>query len=113
MGLSQWRFIVDREPCTDGHYADVTVSGLKWQATIQLKAGFVDRSPAERRETMVHEMLHVHTADICDALTPLRENIGSGAIWAAFYHNHDKAEERAVDGLAQVIAPFMPLCELP
>jgi hypothetical protein len=80
----------------------------KYRAELAVSDEFLAASPADRRYTMVHELLHVHLAPLSHRADDLVEHLPKKARdgWeTALYRD----EELIVDALAQLIAPFMPL----
>jgi hypothetical protein len=106
--LRDWVFELRRESVNEGARAQVAIARERNEAAITLCDRWFVRTPEERRQTVVHEMLHLHSARLCRVMTRLRDEVeGDGVRYAANAHNEE--EEIMVDALARAIAPFLPL----
>lgn len=103
-----WREADGRESSFAGSfirdYADV--------ASLYIGDLFWTETPAQRRQTLVHELVHLHLyrlrsvhGDILATLGQQARQIGRAVT--------KEAEELAVERLAAVIAPYLPLCYVP
>lgn len=83
------------------------------EATITFGVFFRGLSPEEQRETVVHELLHVHH-DPCWRMvqTDLSEPLGKVAYYV-FCDSYRRSMEFMVDGIAKAVAPKLPLIEWP
>lgn len=113
MRLWHWKFTVLREHCGDDANADIWKRDDKNDANIRVAVGFAGQTSEERRYTLVHELLHAHFADMPVAVDLAQNIMGNGAAFKMLTEAHMHAEEKAADAIAQVLAPFMPPCELP
>ncbi len=103
LALKDWTVIVSEEPPSSG---DAVASAYLWygrrRVRIHLSEDFLKASESDQRQTSVHELVHCHLdtlerlatreAETGDLIRPIR-----------------LALEYAVDGLADAIAPLMPL----
>jgi hypothetical protein len=107
MLLADWEVHLEHEPCGPCAAASVRcVEGQK-NAYIRLRDDFDDHARTEQRKTIVHELVHLH-------LVPMRHGLGEivneqGAVGSVIVIAHRSHEEYAVDDLARIISPTMPL----
>jgi len=84
-------------------------TSLRRHVTIWLPRDFPTVDPAEQRQTLVHELLHVPVCDIRDYLTDvLPDLLGKPASLAITEHVRH-VEELAVDQVAEAIATLLPM----
>lgn len=106
--LRDWDLKLSRAFCDDSNHATISLHNAKNQGEVFLGRDWLARTPEERRQTMVHELLHAHTARLCRTMTRLQENDSRDLIEyvdAAF----DNEEEIFIDTLSRILAPFLPL----
>ena len=66
LGLRDWDVRVLRAVAETGaHRAEITLHRQKDEAVITLSEAWFGRTAQERRQTIVHELLHMHTARLC------------------------------------------------
>lgn len=99
LGLGHWRVDIGEQQPEGENNAQVFWWHMKYRATIIFADGILRADPAELRYTVVHELLHLHLRGLNMAVP---EVSGKGGRW-------EYEEELAVDGLAQALAPLMPL----
>lgn len=112
LGLRDWQFTYTDDPPGEIDYEHATAAirptrGRKW-ACLWVPAKWWDESPEDRRQTIAHELLHLHFAGMERILETVQTNLGD-ATWGVLRAAHLDALEMAVDGIADAIAPFMPL----
>lgn len=83
------------------------------EATIEFAPHFRFVPPEEQRETVVHELLHVHH-DPCWRMvqTDLAEPLGKVAYYV-YCDSYRRSMEFMIDALAKAIAPRLPLIAWP
>ena len=101
MQLRDWQIFVSNKRAGEGRRARVFFPGGRKVATIWLSKNFLRSAPEEQRQTVCHELCHLHFAPMH---TPTWEALPEAA--RPFYVN---ALELGVDALAEVLAPFLPL----
>lgn len=109
MALRDWIVAIAKAPTPlDECFASVEMVSGKRYASVFLCKGWDKRDPVAQRKTLVHELLHVHWAGTNHTLKLANKNVDKlwfvNLIWTI-----DREEELAVDALAAVIAPFLPL----
>lgn len=110
--LDAWDVRLADEWPDDGEdvYAQIDPCEQRWIATLRLGSGFWDLPPEDQRNTIVHELLHLHHVRLTDVtrLGAWRHQVGQ----ALYDHLVDQVKREAelmVDALASVLAPFVPL----
>ena len=110
--LSHWQVKVQPEPASEGHEASVSCTEDRYIAAIRVSQEFWTLPPETQRNVITHELIHVHNSQVDDAVILARKPLGEQA-WALFWGSYAHADEYATDALAAVLAPFLPLPELP
>ncbi len=111
--LADWRIRLAEEPPEDKDVdAEVWQAFKKRSTFIRVRAGWMDLSPDSQRDAIVHELLHLHLAEMNAVLDKLGGLLGQPA-WDIVSEQYLVAEEVAVDTLAGAIAPMLPLWEPP
>lgn len=112
LNLGQWKIELEDSPCEDDALAEIEVSENLWQARIRVAHSFFKEKPEEQRDTIVHELIHVHTAGIERSRDRMEKTLGELA-WPVFQASMENEVERAVDALAKIVAPTLPIPEFP
>lgn len=101
MGLSHWNIDISGEPAAPGNMADIYTPVGRCCATLRFSDAYYEAAPHQRRQTVVHELLHCWFAPTaqCAQLTVPR------TVYAAIGLHL----EYGIDGLAEAIAGTMPL----
>lgn len=112
LGLRDWHVTYVDEPPGGIDHENATAAirptrGRKW-ASLWVPARWWDESPEDRRQTIAHELLHLHFAGMERMLETVQTNLGDAA-WGVLRSAHLDALELAVDGIADAIAPHLPL----
>lgn len=111
MLLADWRIELDWvPPLVEGRAGEVSPSyGMK-HAVVRLDDDFDDVSRREQRRVVVHELVHVHLAPLFFHLRlQCGDDDSSKLERSRIEVGHSSHEEYAVDDLARIIAPSMPL----
>ena len=112
LNLGQWKIELEDSPCEDDALAEIEVSENLWQARIRVAHSFFKEKPEEQRDTIVHELIHVHTSGIERSRDRMEKTLGELA-WPVFQASMENEVERAVDALAKIVAPTLPIPEFP
>lgn len=76
--------------------------------TIRFGVGFESRDREEQRSTLVHELLHVHFWQVNQTIHDVQQRYSKS--WLRMVDAAVTREtEYAVDAIADIVAPFMPL----
>jgi len=112
LNLAHWKVSIARDASDVDAWADINPHEQNHTAELRISHDFWKQTPEHQREILIHEMLHLVTARLDQTVEALEDAFGK-VIWAVFEPQYENATERAVDHLARVIAPFVPLPDLP
>jgi hypothetical protein len=104
--LRDWTIEVQDDPCDDDAHGQIKIAYGRRQAAIWLSRDNVELEKV--RHTVVHELIHCHLEPMRWSLNNAQEVLGS-IPFGIFAGAAEDALELAVDGLADAIAPHMPL----
>ncbi len=107
-GLRDWTITLAAQPTDAGNNGQVACTYGRKQATIQLAHDWPDKDPEEVRHTVTHELLHCHLDPVSRVLENVETNLGE-AVYGVVRCAHRDAIEWAVDGIADAVAPLLPL----
>jgi hypothetical protein len=113
MELRDWTIVLDADPADDGLIGHcICVNGQR-EARIAVASNFREHPPEEQRETIVHELLHVHHEGCWRMVqTDLAEPMGKIGYYV-FCDSYRRAMEYAIDGTAKALAKHLPLIDWP
>lgn len=109
MGLAHWHVIVydERHPYKPDVVAVIDPGDSQNMGELWLNDGALMESPEDFRNTIVHELLHLHQAHWLHATNDLSAHFGVTA-WNIWEANFRREIEYMTDALSRVIAPFLP-----
>lgn len=107
--LADWEYEIPSEPCEDGSCATIDCVFGQKRAVLHLAADFFTHDGPWQRQTLVHELVHCHLAQSRWLIYKAADEILSKAAAAALFLGFDQNLEYATDGLADAIAPLVPL----
>jgi hypothetical protein len=109
MLLADWRITLSRKP-TDHPHVGASVDCVPGQhvADVWLNKDFDHYLRATQRHIVVHELVHLHLSKLEFHLFTQTRDLGEHEK-ASIEQGHKSHEEYAVDDLARIIAPHMPL----
>ncbi len=108
MGLGGWIIEETEAPATEGCLAEIEPTYGQRHAKLSLCKEWDTLDPVEQRDTIVHELLHVHLSHLTQLAHDIVETVDEGATKAA-RASLSLAEEYAVDAMATAWSPYMPL----
>lgn len=108
MGLRDWDFEIMHEPPVADQVAEIRVHEARRYARLWFCAGFRRLPPEQQRHAVVHELVHPHLSEMHFVLLALRDDLGM-LRFTPIHDNFNRAEEKAVDALASVISPSLPM----
>lgn len=108
MGLGGWVIEESSEPASEGCLAEIEATYGQRHAKLSLCKDWEQLSPEEQRDTIVHELLHVHLAHLTQLAHDIVESLDEGASKAAKVALA-LTEEYTVDAMANAWSPYMPL----
>jgi hypothetical protein len=109
MLLNQWTFRMLHEPPDDGVYASIRPSVGRYNAVMRVERATFTMDPQVARNTWTHEMLHPILEASCQMIEYDLRQVMSPPDHALFCAMYRRTLEFAVDHLASVLAPFMPM----
>jgi hypothetical protein len=110
MLLAHWDIVLDRRSSENGSGASVTPRDGAHEAHIWVSAAFDSYTRDTQRHCIVHELVHLHLAPLGYHLEMQGgRKKGEENVRARIERGHTSHEEYAVDDLARIIAPHMPL----
>lgn len=114
MGLRDWTLNIEQEPCDDENCAMCAPTYGQKRASLSFAPHFRhDDSAESQRQTIVHELLHcVFAAEQDHIRLSLLKHLGQST-YDVFNDAYRQMHEYAIDGLADAIAPHMPLIKWP
>lgn len=113
MGMQHWDVFVAAEAARKGVNASVEPVDGRQVAPIFLARDWWDHSPEDKRNDIVHELIHCIHRDQTDLIRVALRDSGylPGKAFQLLWTGFAQATEVMVDHLAGVIAPFMPLMD--
>jgi hypothetical protein len=113
IALRDWTIDLQREPCDDDCNAQACLVYGRKLVRLRVSRDFRSYDLERVRHSVVHELVHCHTSATDNMVEhDLTDHLGQQAadIFHAGYRRH---AEYAVDGLADALAPHVPLIEWP
>jgi hypothetical protein len=92
----------------EGTYAQVNPHEQAAEAEIRFSPDFYSDTPQGQRNTVVHEVLHLHFVGVDDVVHAWVDKLAP-VDYAMLKRMMVRQEERIVDFMARIISPFMPL----
>ncbi len=108
LGLRDWTITFQAEPVVEDKQGQVQCIYGRKQAMIKLAWDASHQDPEKVRHTVVHELLHCHLDPISRVVENVETNLGE-ALYGVVRCSHRDAIEWAVDGIADAVAPLLPL----
>ena len=110
VGLPHWRLTLSDDDPEDGSLAQVHIRGDSRRATILLRDP--DGDMDDLRDSVVHELMHVHLHDMEHVFTQTEDHFGMG-IWDILRRNLHNQLEIAVCAITHAWCQTLPLPEIP
>lgn len=112
MGLRDWTFQIDCQPCDEGIAGQIRCTeGTKF-ASIMVAADFQDRPMKEQKVIVAHELMHCHTAAMAYT-TNMIKGLLQRDVWDLFSKAFEMQLEHCVDAVGVAIADQLPAIEWP
>jgi hypothetical protein len=109
MLLADWEIKLRRDPEPVGGASVVLIPGRR-SARIRLNGRFGSYTRAVQRHSIVHELVHCHLSPLGYHMgRQLHDHPDEEQMRVRWKLGHSSHEEYAVDQLARIIAPRMPL----
>jgi hypothetical protein len=114
MRLSDWEITVSFDTVADDDcYAEIKPAKDQRRAELVFGKQFFFCTSADQRQTLVHELLHLHVVNAEEMATGAVASAVDDAAMRAFDGAFSCEVERTVDVLADVIAPLLDRFEMP
>lgn len=107
--LRDWEILLQRNQPTGDVYASVWIVDTENCAWVRLSDAFWGRPLEERREWLVHELCHIHLDRIQRVFEMMTEQDPDNAVLTLAKKAHLNELEVAVQRLARILAPLLPL----
>lgn len=108
MGLGGWVIEETADPASEGCLAEIEATYGQRHAKLSLCKDWDSLPKEEQRNTIVHELVHVHLASLTQLSYDIVEGLNEGALTTA-RAALSLAEEYVVDAIAEAWSPYMPL----
>lgn len=107
MNLLDWQISLADEPADEEYGAFIRwIPGTR-EATLFIGPDWPTFTPLEQLQNIVHELVHLHLADLCDVMTHDMPDLLGRPVWSGVYKQWVRSMERSVDGLAWAFAKEM------
>lgn len=108
--LRDWEITLTRDaPINEDATAAVSVMDVENRASIYLSGRYWHQTAEERREYLVHELLHCHLDRCKRVMGQLADQWDENSACQFAREAHRKETEICVQKFARLLAPFMPL----
>jgi hypothetical protein len=109
LGLKDWWLqVMWAQPASDNYQAQVGSDPGGRTAYLWFRDDLLEQTPADVRQTVVHELLHVHRRNIVHLMDQLLRPPMSQDAWNSFIIAYQLIDEEATEGVALAIAHKMP-----
>ena len=112
MGLEHWEVTVVEAASDVDAWADIEAHAQAPTADLRVSFDFWKQEPDKQRQILAHELMHLVMARYSRIAENLEESLGKLA-WAVIEPQLEDGEERAVEHLARVVAPYLSLPAFP
>ena len=109
-GLTGWQMGLSFD-AHDAVAAEVSCVYGRRIAHLAVSPDFLDFTPEEQRQVIVHEMTHIHLDQMQTLIHDLLPEVMGKPAFDAFIAGYRQAMEHATDAIADAIAPTFPLWE--
>ena len=117
MNLSNWKIVVDPEPCSEDALAETTVTEWQHFAKMQFHKNYKKDKPEDLRATVIHELLHCYFCPVEEVAVELVKSLEETESNKSLAKSMEAAvryqSERAIDLISEAIAPFFPCPDIP
>jgi hypothetical protein len=112
MGLDHWEITIVEAASDVDAWADIDVHAQQPTADLRVAFDFWKQEPEKQRLILTHELLHLVLARYARISENLEESLGKLA-WAVIEPQLEDGEERTIEHLARIIAPYLSLPAFP
>ena len=112
LGLDHWEITIVEAASDVDAWADIDAHGQAPTADLRVSFDFWKQTPEKQRLVLAHELMHLVTCRYARVTENLEAALGSLA-WAVIEPQLEDAEERAVEQMARIVAPYLTLPNFP
>ena len=112
MGLDHWEVTIVEAASDVDAWADIEAHAQQPTADLRVAFDFWKQDPEKQRLILTHELLHLVLARYARISENLEESLGKLA-WAVIEPQLEDGEERTIEHLARIIAPYLSLPAFP
>jgi hypothetical protein len=112
MGLDHWEITIVEAASDVDAWADIDAHAQQPTADLRVAFDFWKQEPEKQRLILTHELLHLVLARYARISENLEESLGKLA-WAVIEPQLEDGEERTIEHLARIIAPYLSLPAFP
>ena len=112
LGLDYWEITIVEAASDVDAWADIDAHGQQPTADLRVSFDFWKQTPEKQRLILTHELMHLVVARYARIAENLEDALGSLA-WAVIEPQLEDAEERAVEHMARIVAPYLSLPNFP
>jgi hypothetical protein len=112
MGLDHWEITIVEAASDVDAWADIDAHAQQPTADLRVAFDFWKQEPEKQRLILTHELLHLVMARYARISENLEESLGKLA-WAVIEPQLEDGEERTIEHLARIIAPYLSLPAFP
>jgi len=112
LGLDHWEITIVEAASDVDAWADIDAHGQQPTADLRVSFDFWKQTPEKQRLVLTHELMHLVVARYARIAENLEDALGSLA-WAVIEPQLEDAEERAVEHMARIVAPYLSLPNFP
>lgn len=117
MNLSNWKIVIDPQPCSEDALAETSVTEWQHLAKMQFHKNYKKDKPEDLRATVVHELLHCHFSPIEEVAVEIVKALDVNDTNPTISKTMEAAvryqSERAIDLISEAIAPLFPTPDMP
>jgi hypothetical protein len=112
LSIDTWEITIVEAASDVDAWADIDPHAQAPTADLRVSHDFWTQTPEKQRLILVHELLHVVLSRYARVAETMEESLGKLA-WAVLEPQLEDAEERAIEHLARILAPYLALPNFP
>ena len=112
LGVDSWELTIVEAASDVDAWADIDAHAQQPTADLRVSHDFWAQTPEKQRLILTHELLHLVLARYARISENLEESLGKLA-WAVIEPQLEDGEERTIEHLARIIAPYLSLPAFP
>jgi len=112
LSIDTWEITIVEAASDVDAWADIDPHAQAPTADLRVSHDFWTQTPEKQRLILVHELLHVVFSRYARVAETMEESLGKLA-WAVLEPQLEDAEERAIEHLARILAPYLALPSFP